>query len=73
MVYSRAGTCKETKWSRESSYVAPQTGAAYFGFNSPEANEFCSHEPRGMTYMASDGLEYACPDKPIEERWVFDG
>jgi len=64
--YSRAGTCKAPKESRSQS-VSALVGA-HFVYDSAEARDWCLHEPRGMSYTASDGLEHPCMDVPVGQR-----
>lgn len=64
--YSRSGTCRVAKPPKDSKSV---TAGAYFTPRSPEAQEWCAHQPAGMSYMASDHNEYDCPTK--DESWKY--
>jgi hypothetical protein len=61
--YSRAGTCKGPKTLSYAQSQPVFAKSVHFDPNSPESNEWCSHQPAGMTYTASDLLKHDCPPK----------
>jgi hypothetical protein len=54
--WSRSGTCKVPK--EKTAYV--KQVSARFTPDSPEAREWCSHQPHAMTYVGSDGASHYC-------------
>jgi hypothetical protein len=76
--WSRAGTCKVPQ-EKTAKVKQVSASSAHFIPDSPEAREWCSHQPHGMTYFGSDGASHYCsvtaestakPDHPPQMKWV---
>jgi hypothetical protein len=59
--WARAGTCKVPN---EKKIAKVKTSdSSHFAPDSPEAIEWCSHQPNGLSYTGSDGASHPCPAK----------
>jgi hypothetical protein len=70
-----SGHCKVPKGTYqapETAETASFTGPSRFVADSPGAQEWCSHQPLGMTYGAMDGYVHKCsftPDSTVAKEW----
>jgi hypothetical protein len=57
--WARAGTCKVPN-EKTAKVKQVSASSAHFTPDSPEAREWCSHQPHAMTYLGSDGASHYC-------------